>query len=194
MIPITEFLPAVKALVNLAKEPFDCVLFEFITQDAMTMTASNGHGLLHTSWQFEHAVTPGQTFLIDAKDALSLRDMAAGIPDDAHVSIVIYDTTILFMSGTVCQQYERRGIAADFPDYRPLLRGGFPASNDGKISIDCGIMSDTISPLLHLTSQHNQMDLTVHVADCPTLFNLKLIDDLTALRSARGLIMPMVNK
>lgn len=196
MIPVKEFKAAFHALLNTAaQEPeklqMDVLLFEFPTATTMTITATDGFGLLHVSFELAHVVTPGASFAANVNYCHIVLESLHKLEDDSAISLIIYEDTLLIMSGAMSHQLDRQGIAKDFPDYNMVFNSLKPSGNTLPC-VDINKLINMAGPLLCLMPTHNDTDLQITGKHAPVAIYFSMSKKLKALKVAKALIMPLV--
>lgn len=190
MIPASELKPVLQAMINMAAPNpetvnLDVLMFEFPDAKSMSVTATNWWGLMHAVFDVAHVVKPGDSFGVNVFDAEKILSM----PDECVVSLIIYDTTLLFMSGEISHPMQRQCRAGDFPNYKPVLVQPRPAPL--RKDINASALVKMIGPITELLDGFNQVSITIGDNDHPMFLKFKLTDHLECLRSITGLIMPI---
>jgi len=194
MVSIKELRCAIKSAQAVTgddrKFALQTILFEFPTPTEMTITASNGHCLIHFSFNLDHPINPGTSFCADGKKCLgAMKDL----PKDkaAQAAIVIFGDVLMIMSGELCFSLEKMGTAKDFADYKAVINGDYQCTEEGKIIIDASLFIKMFTPLLPLMGQFNTLNMNMNIKGAPLFFEPQLKSDWQSLSKVTAIIMPM---
>ena len=192
MIYYKELLPILNAAIKTTDEThelgYEVVLFEFLENNQLSITSTNGHSLFHAVLNTAHGCTPGVKFPVLASSLLEKMCHMIGADE---VKITSFDKTLMIMHDQSVAMLDQHGFSDNFPDYKDVFNVKWPTTTTGKLFFDNRLFTDPLKPIESLMQKSGAVELSLHEIDAPIYLKPYLKKELFSVVKILIVIMPL---